>query len=129
MLNWGLSSREFTNYTYDLTDTNLRYLAHTVAAVTGKPLETIEGYLREPYADGELVEHVIRQTVRSELCYLADDDCRFGRRLGWYAFVRAVKPEVVVETGVDKGLGSVLICHALIKNRQEGHSATTSERT
>lgn len=35
--------------------------------------------------------------------------------------VRAKKPKVVVETGVDKGLGSCVLAAALLKNRAEGH--------
>jgi hypothetical protein len=31
-----------------------------------------------------------------------------------------MKPRIVIETGVDKGLGSVLLCHGLLKNRSEG---------
>jgi predicted O-methyltransferase YrrM len=44
----------------------------------------------------------------------------FGRRLGWYAFARVLKPKVVVETGVDKGLGSIVLCAALLQNEREG---------
>jgi predicted O-methyltransferase YrrM len=40
--------------------------------------------------------------------------------LGWYAFARILKPKIVVETGVDKGLGSVVLCAALLKNKEEG---------
>jgi predicted O-methyltransferase YrrM len=32
-----------------------------------------------------------------------------------------MKPKVVVETGVDKGLGSIVLCAALLRNRSEGH--------
>jgi hypothetical protein len=31
-----------------------------------------------------------------------------------------MKPKVIVETGVDKGLGSVLLCSALLRNQREG---------
>ena len=30
------------------------------------------------------------------------------------------KPKIVVETGIDKGLGSVLLCSALLKNKEDG---------
>src|SRR3546814_1929922 len=43
----------------------------------------------------------------------------YGRRLGWYAVVRATKPRVVVETGVDKGLGAMVLCAALLRNAEE----------
>lgn len=45
----------------------------------------------------------------------------YGRRLGWYALVRALKPRTVVETGVDKGLGSCVLAAGLLRNRAEGH--------
>ena len=38
------------------------------------------------------------------------------RRLGWYALVRELQPECVVETGTDKGLGSVVLAAALLRN-------------
>ena len=50
----------------------------------------------------------------------SDETCAFGRRVGWYAFARILKPRVVVETGVDKGLGSVVLCAALMRNQAEG---------
>src|SRR5262249_22765215 len=50
----------------------------------------------------------------------ADLEARFGRRLGWYVLIRASKPRLVIETGVDKGLGSVLIAAALRRNAAEG---------
>jgi predicted O-methyltransferase YrrM len=40
----------------------------------------------------------------------------FAKRLGWYAVVRIVKPEVVVETGVDKGLGTLILAAAVLRN-------------
>ena len=51
---------------------------------------------------------------------MADEDAKFAKRMGWYAFVRAMKPKVVVETGVDKGLGSCVITAAIKKNKEEG---------
>ncbi len=51
----------------------------------------------------------------------ADQEARYGRRLGWYAIVRAQKPAIVIETGVDKGLGTCLIASALLRNAAEGH--------
>jgi predicted O-methyltransferase YrrM len=51
----------------------------------------------------------------------ADPVPRFARRIGWYALVRCLKPKVVVETGVDKGLGSVVLTAALLRNGLEGH--------
>jgi predicted O-methyltransferase YrrM len=51
---------------------------------------------------------------------LHDQTALFGRRIGWYAMVRISKPKVIVETGVDKGLGSMVLCAALRRNEAEG---------
>ncbi len=121
ILVWGFTSKEFTNFTYEITETNREYLAQTLAVVTSVSVSKIVEYLQEPERDSQLVEHIINQTKNSELRNIADAKCQFGRRLGWYALVRILKPKVVVETGIDKGLGSVLLCHALMKNEAEGY--------
>ena len=43
----------------------------------------------------------------------------FGRRLLWYILVRCLKPNLVIESGIDKGLGSTLLIYAQYKNMQE----------
>jgi hypothetical protein len=40
---------------------------------------------------------------------------QLGRRIGWYAFARATKPKLVVETGVHQGIGAVTLIRALEK--------------
>ena len=34
-----------------------------------------------------------------------DSEAFFGRRIGWYAIVRATKPKIIVEAGTKKGIG------------------------
>ena len=66
----------------------------------------------------------IRCTRESTRNHLADEEPRYARRIRWYAIVRATKPDVVVETGIDKGLGSCLLAAALMKNSAEGYQGT-----
>jgi hypothetical protein len=120
MVAWAVSSREFSNFTFDITQENCGYLAHTVSVITGVPYSAAMGYLNELQEDEVLKQHVIEGTRKSAMRYCADERCAFGRRLGWYAFVRILKPRVVVETGVDKGLGAVALCAALMRNEAEG---------
>jgi predicted O-methyltransferase YrrM len=40
----------------------------------------------------------------------------------WYAITRATKPKVIVETGVDQGMGAIVLCAALSRNAAEGIS-------
>lgn len=117
---WGFRSRESTNYTYDLTDDSLLYLAHTIAIVSGVDVRTAQRYIAEARSDNLLRETVINAVQNSPFRYVSDARCEFGRRLGWYALVRILKPRVVIETGVDKGLGAILLCAALLKNQSDG---------
>lgn len=120
ILRWSVDSREDTNYTYALTDDSLLYLAHTVAVVSGVTPAVVQQYFREVQTDEALRDYVLEKTRRSSYRRVADLRVEFGRRLGWYALVRIMKPGVVIETGVDKGLGAVLLCSALLRNRAEG---------
>lgn len=122
ILKWGFRSNEDTNFTYDLSRENKKYLAQSIALVLGKEYSEILEYIKEAESNENLKEHIISVISSSKEGRFADKEIRFGRRLGWYAFVRALKPKVVVETGVDKGMGSVLLCAALEKNEKEGYS-------
>lgn len=121
VLRWLFTSRETTNFTYDLTEANRRYLAGFVAVVSATPISEVEGFLEEIESDLELSELIKKRSSESEVySRISDPVFRPGRRLGWYALVRALKPEVVVETGVDKGLGALVFTSALRRNAAEG---------
>lgn len=120
-LRWIFASREETNFTYVLTEANILYLAHILAVVTGEKPEKILGYIEEITNDKQLADHVLGRIAESDFRSVSDPRIGLARRVGWYAMVRAMKPKVVIETGVDKGLGSVVICAALLHNKAEGH--------
>jgi len=119
---WLSDSRETTNFTYDLEELNLKYLASVLSVVTGQDESVISGYISEILNDNSFKEHVRSMTERAPIAMKseADADARIARRAGWYAVVRAVKPKTVVETGIDKGLGSCVLCTALMRNAEEG---------
>ena len=117
---WLYQSRETTNFTYDLEPTNIHYLASMIADVLEIERTAAQGFIDELEHDAALRNHIATLTAQSEMAFLADRDVRFGRRVGWYAFVRALKPRVVVETGVDKGLGACVLTAALKRNAAEG---------
>src|SRR5207247_2252213 len=101
---------------------NKKYLATFIATISNCTYETIQNYLDEIESDTVLKKHIKKNTLQSKFQYLSDSEARYSRRIGWYAFVRAMKPSIVVETGIDKGLGSCVIAAALIKNIEEGYS-------
>ena len=120
MLKWAFTSREYYNHTYHLTELNQQYLASYIAAVCGHEVGEIEGYIVELTGDTALRELLIRRTNESRDRHNSDAEPRYGRRLGWYALLRATRPRVVVETGIDRGLGTVVMAAALKRNADEG---------
>jgi predicted O-methyltransferase YrrM len=117
---WLVTSREHHNYTYDLTRRNREHLAWFVVAVTGAPVDRVRGWLDEIEGDTALRRHIETSIATSSRRGLADRTVRYGGRVGWYALIRALKPAHVVESGVDKGLGSCVLAAALLRNAEEG---------
>lgn len=124
LLRWLVTSKEITNFTYDLEEHNKCYLASIIADVTEQKYDSIMAYIKEVEQDSELRKHILDSIKKSGLEFMADEDVRFGRRVGWYALTRALKPKIVIETGVDKGLGACVLTAALKKNIEEGYEGT-----
>lgn len=121
VLKWLFSSKETTNLTYDLTPLNEQHLRAFVANVTGEDYQSVCRYMDEIENDQALLAHIETQVANSKWSIMADKQARFGRRKGWYALIRILKPKVVIETGVDKGLGACVIASALMRNKAEGY--------
>lgn len=119
---WSLANTEESNFYYELTPHNEATLASLVATICGAELSVVEGYIDEAKSDSELRHHIASFLLSDP--ELADAVPSLGRRLGWYAFVRAVKPALVIETGVAHGVGSCVIASALLRNRAEGYEGT-----
>jgi hypothetical protein len=118
---WLVESRETSNFTFDLTPRNDAHLAHLLALILGRSPEEITGYIDELRRDRALREAIAAQVELAGRKGGYDPVARFGRRAGWYALVRAMKPQVVIETGVEKGLGATVLCAALLQNSKEGY--------
>ncbi|WP_430500262.1 class I SAM-dependent methyltransferase [Micromonospora trifolii] len=118
---WLVTSREHHNYTYELTKLSRHHLTWFVSVVCDIPVQQVRGYVAEIESDDVLRHHIEQATATAARRGLADKNVRYARRVGWYAIVRATHPAHVVETGVDKGLGTCVLASALLRNAQEGH--------
>jgi hypothetical protein len=116
---WALSGTEESNFTYDLTGRNREHLAAFVSQVTGIDWERAGDLIHELEQDAAFQAHV--GTVLPPDGGGRAARARPGRRLGWYAIARALRPALVVETGVDQGLGACVLAAAVLRNRDEGH--------
>jgi len=113
-LRYLLHDREVTNFTYDID--NVAELEAFVCLALGRPPAEVKRLLAEPAADLELLD-ALTYSLRAHPH--RNPRPLFGRRLGWYAVIRALKPGLVVETGVHDGLGSSLLLRALERNAAE----------
>ena len=115
-LRWLLQSKEFANFTYDLTEQNKSYLAHFVANICNISVVDATMYVHEIEDNIELRNYVAARLKAHRRGNEIDGLAFYGRRAGWYALIRASRPGIIVETGTEKGLGSLVIAEALRKN-------------
>jgi hypothetical protein len=108
---------EIDNFTYDLA--NEDELVPFLAESLDRDPREVEQYIGEVVADAEF-ERLLRARLKKKR-WTRKQRPHFGRRLGWYAIARALKPRVIVETGIHDGLGSVLLLRALDRNAAEGY--------
>ncbi|MEU4550649.1 class I SAM-dependent methyltransferase [Micromonospora violae] len=118
---WLVTSREHHNYTYELTKLSRHHLTWFVSVVCDIPIQQARGHVAEIESDDVLRHHIEQTTATAARRGLADRKVCYARRVGWYAIVRATRPSHIVETGVDKGLGTCVLASALLRNTQEGH--------
>lgn len=119
---WSWARTEDSNFYYNLTQRNEATLCSLISVVCGKDVDVVEGYVAEIRQDTKLQNHI--RNFFLDQPELEDSTVAFGRRIGWYAFVRALKPTLVVETGVAHGVGACVLASALLRNQEEGHEGT-----
>ena len=118
---WLFRSRENANFTYALSERCQIYFATGLSALLDEDPARIRQYMDEIQQDEAFKDHIRNLQREHPLQYRTDPEPNVGRRMVWYAVVRILKPALVVETGVDQGLGAVVLCAALKRNASEGH--------
>lgn len=118
---WLFRSREDSNFTYALTQRCQINLVAGLSTILNASPDAIQDYMSEIQNDAEFRDHIASLQPKHPERYRTDQEPHVGRRMVWYAVVRATKPEVVVETGVDQGMGAVVLCAALKRNAAEGY--------
>ena len=117
---WVFTSNADSNFTYELTDRCKVNLAASLASLLRKDYADISGYFHEIETDAEFASHIRRLWFDHPERNRTDEAPLVGRRMVWYAIARATKPRIIVETGVDQGMGAVVLCAALARNALEG---------
>lgn len=117
-IKWSFKKTENSNFYYDLSPSNYLELSFFVSEITGVDRVKILSFIDEARNDAELSKHIIDSLDTKKT--MKDSQMFLGRRIGWYAAVRAIKPRLVVETGVHHGLGAVTLIRALEMNAKDG---------
>jgi hypothetical protein len=115
VLGFVLLDPEVDTFTYDLANED-ELIGVTAGALGVRPQQVAE-WFREARSDPVLGADLSRR-VRWRFDFKRR--VQFGRRYAWYAIARELKPELIVETGIKDGLGSVLLLRALERNAAEG---------
>lgn len=118
---WTFTSHETDNFTYDISDDNKEYLTAFISHMTRTPYQRVLLYMQEIEKNNMLLRDMKSEIIKTKDRYHIDKKVYLGRRIGWYLLVRILKPHVVVETGVEKGIGACVLTFALMKNAREGH--------
>ena len=120
-LSWYFKSNEYTNFTYNISQKSEKYLSSFLANALNASREEIITYLNEVKQDTRLREHFVELVPRTADRYFADLPIKYGRRIGWYVLLRILKPRIVVEAGVDRGIGTCVLAAAMLRNTEQGH--------
>jgi hypothetical protein len=106
---------EVDNFTYEIA--NEDELIDFLAGALGIDRASAAGHVAEARTDPELNDELSR---RIRWRWDMKRRIHLGRRLGLYAVAREVKPRLVVEAGIQDGLGSLVLLRALERNAEEG---------
>jgi hypothetical protein len=103
------------DFSYEL-DNEAELVSFLASALALEPVQ-VRRYLDEIHTAPE-VTYDLAATVRPR-----PDMARrpgLGHRVAWYVVARAIKPHLVVETGIKHGLGALVLLVALERNAREG---------
>jgi predicted O-methyltransferase YrrM len=114
-LRYILLDPEVESYTYRVA--NVAGMLETIADATGAPIDELRRYVLEADTDPELRDNLARR-LRWRLDVKRRPE--LANRLGWYVLIRALRPRLIVETGIYNGFGSLTLLRALERNELDG---------
>lgn len=117
---WAFRSRDIAPRSYHTSALNQDELCWTVARVSGCPVRQVMAYRDEILGDQALADYIRGAVAAAPEVWSHDADYRLGRRLAFYLLTRALRPPRVIEAGVDRGYGAILILRALERNAADG---------
>lgn len=113
VLRWLATSREWANFSYDLTPQGVDAVACAIAVLGERPLDEVRGWADELRRDTTFAERYAERVRHTRLRHISDRELRYGRCLVRYLLVRAAEPRLVFEAGTDRGLSTWAMVRAL----------------
>ena len=117
---WAFNSKELHSFTYNLTPFNVEYLLHNLSVITNLQFTQLKFYFDEISLNKDLGKYIREKIRNSEYNYFKDQRLELGNRFIHYCIIRASKPKIIVENGIELGYTSTIMCEALLKNINEG---------
>ena len=115
-LRYLLLDPEVESFTFDVV--NEAELVAFVAGALDVETDVVWQWIAETHHDPELNERFASHIPLRRLSVKRRNPP--GNRLAWYVVVRALKPALVVESGILNGMGSLVLLRALAHNEREG---------
>ncbi len=113
VLRWLATSREWANFSYDLTPQGVDAVACAISVLGERPLEEVRGWADDLKRDTVFAARYAERVRGTRLRHITDPELRYGRCLVRYLLVRAAEPQLVFEAGTDRGLSTWAMVRAL----------------
>lgn len=109
IIHYILKSKEISNFTYPIKNNN--EIIHLIHNITDCNYDRINELINEINFNNSEIKKFFSKK------YFEDykDPNILGRRAIWYLLVRIIKPSIIIESGVFKGIGAALLGYAIYK--------------
>ena len=112
----SIFSKQLSSFNYSLTLNNIDYLIHLIAIITNRKHFEISIYFKELF-NNKVLNNSLKPFIENKF----NNNFEYNGRIINYLIIRAIKPKIIIENGVERGINALLMCEALNCNIQEGY--------
>jgi cephalosporin hydroxylase len=114
IIKYILFGNEISNFTYKIN--NLDEIIDIAHIITGKKKNSIKKIIEEINFKNNKFKNMFSAFFFKHFEKYKIDKKIFGRRIIWYVLARIIKPNLIIESGIEKGLATGLLTFACYKN-------------
>jgi hypothetical protein len=116
IIKYILFGNEISNFTYKIN--NIDEIIDIAHIITGKKKILIKKIIEEINFKNNKFKNIFSVFFFKHFEKYKIDKKIFGRRIIWYVLARIIKPNLIIESGIDKGLGTGLLTYSCYKNNK-----------